>query len=384
MKIYSKCFALLFISSVLLGCKKDDTPVGNEDAIIGLDNNYINFSTGIATRGELITNEDNLLKDDFAVLGYLYRGEWEDANILTVPNVFYDEDDNVKLPLHVKYKGGIFKYDDPAVWTGNIYAFFGYYPYLTGQDSPIKLFDNNNVRAGHPYITYTLPSLTDPTKMIDLMTAAKSDTKFGDETEVTLNMNHRLSALDLGIYNYSEHVVGTDSEGKEITEDVTVEITGCTVKFNVVETAKIYLDNNIPIEYTSGSFKTTNISMEDYWVWGDTFSVPPTGDEINYMTSSPETTLLLIPQKEHLAGTVNLTYKKKYETGNPNDPWDYIVNTENNSEVFVTGDLDINFNKELVGGYHYYIEIIFTSNAITVQGKVSDEWTENKVTHEFE
>lgn len=379
-------FALLSITTSIVSCQKESFLVGgNENVNLEKDNNYIHFCTGIETRGALVEEEDNVLKDDFAVLGYKYRGEWKDANIFTVPNVFYDGED-VKLPLHVEYKDedGIFTYDDPEVWTGNNYAFFGYYPYINDENSPIKLFDSNNVRAGHPYITYTLPSLTDPSKMIDLMTAAKKDTKFGEETEVTMNMFHRLSALDIGVYNYSEHVIGKDSQGKDITEDVTLEIIGCNIKFNVVNSAKIYLDNSIETEYATTSFATTNISLEEWWNWEDAFTVAPTGDKISYMTSSPETTLLLIPQREHLSGKINLKYKKKYKIdGNSTESWEYIL-SPNNTPVFETGDLDINFNKELVEGLHYYIEVIFTSNAITVQGTVANDWVEKEVKHEFE
>ena len=378
MKAYIKLWGTILIVAILLSCKKDSTPInGNEDITIEIDKNFIHFSAGIQTKGVMIEDK-NLLNRDFAVLGYQYRSDdWTTAEIKATPNVFYNAAGNLNIPQIIEYDevDKIYTYSPIQAWTGNLYSFFGYYPC---NNTNVKLYggDTQTLRAGTPYITYSLPSLTDPTKMIDLMTAAKIDTKFGEEEEVVMRMYHRLSALDIGIHNYSEYKLNDEEEPRTVQ----VEITGYTLKLNVAESAKFYLDRNKPTEIIkSGPATGYNLNVT---VSNKSYKVGPTGDNVSLITgSTDDTTLLLIPQNSHLTGTIQLTYKKKYQDGE--DSWIPIY-SEAGKELFQSENIPINFSTTLTEGRHYYIDIIFTSSAITVQGTVSNEWTYNKVTHEFE
>ena len=384
MKIHNIVLATL-AAAALVGCNNDvERPSEWGDINIPLDpsKHYIHFDADVSTRGALV--EGNLLLADFMVLGYQYPGLWEAESVLATPNVF---DANPQL---VEYEGGIFTYGKPKVWTGNRYSFFGYYP---ANHSNIKYFDNNAVQQGTPYITYTLPDDNDPTKLIDVMTASYIDTGVASSASVTMQFHHRLSAIDVGARNYYEY--DHDNDKATAPKLVTIEITKLIVNLtNVVNTsAKIYLDHTIPSVYPEnqarGSKVYAMVNINTPWAV-PTFDVVPNTKEdrairlVTTQTGENASSILLIPQTEFLHGALELVYKKKYQDDNGN--WVYLHEGDNTEDLeFSPTDLNINFSKQLIEGRRYYIELTFTSDAVSVNIIAADEWDDkDDIRHEFE
>lgn len=385
MRGFFRYSAIAFALIAVVGCEQhEQQPAVWGDINIPLDpsQHYIHFDADITTRGALV--EGNLLLDDFKVFGYQYPGTWESESVLASPNVF---DVNPQL---VEYDGGVFTYGTPKVWTGNKYSFFGYYPSNHGN---IKLFDDGNIKQGTPYITYTLPDDNDPTKLIDVMTAAYIDTGVASSASVPMQFRHRLSAIDVGARNYYEY--DHDSNKGTAPKLVTIEITKLIVNLtNVVNTsAKIYLDHTIPSVYPENQPKASKVyamvNINTPWAV-QTFDVIPNTKEdrairlVTTQTGENASSIILIPQTELLHGALELIYKKKYQDDNGN--WVYLHEGTNTEDTeFSPTDLNINFSKQLIEGRRYYIELTFTSDAVSVNIIAADEWDDkDNINHEFE
>lgn len=380
MKIHNIVLATL-AAVALVGCNNDvERPSEWGDINIPLDpsKHYIHFDADVSTRGALI--EGTILQDDFMVFGYQYPGLWEAESVLASPNVF---DNNPQL---VEYEGGIFTYGAPKVWTGNHYSFFGYYP---ANHSNIKYFDNNAVQQGTPYITYTLPDSNDPTELIDVMTASYIDTGVASSASVPMQFHHRLSAIDVGARNYYEH----DLNGTMVP--VTIEITQLILNLtNIVNTsANIYLDHTIPSVYPENQARASKVyaMVNGSTPWAvPTFDVVPNTKEdrairlVTTQTGENASSVILIPQTQLVTGAIQLVYKKKYKDDNGN--WVYLHEGTNTEDFeFSPTDLNINFNKELIEGRRYFIELTFTSDAVSVNIIAADEWDDkDDIRHEFE
>lgn len=388
MKIYNKFLAVLF-AIALVGCSnKDIAPDTDIDIPLDPNQRYIQFDADVSTRGALI--EGNLLLDDFSVLGYQYPGTWESEAVLAAPNVFD------KTPEKVYYRNdGTFDYLDETeeklkIWTGNRYSFFGYYP---SEHANIKLFDDGTVKQGSPYITYTLPDDNDPTNLIDVMTASYIDTSVASSASVSMQFRHRLSAIDVGARNYYEY--DHDNDKTTAAKLVTIEITKLIVNLtNVVNTsAKIYLDHTIPSVYPENQAKASKVyamvNINTPWA-NPTFDVEPNTKEdrairlVTTQTGENASSIILIPQTEFLHGALELVYKKKYQDDNGN--WIYLHEGTNTEDFdFEPTDLGINFSKQLIEGRRYYIELTFTSDAVSVNIVAADEWDDkDDIHHEFE
>lgn len=384
MKIHNIVLASL-AAVALVGCNNDvERPTEWGDINIPLDpsKHYIHFDADVSTRGALI--EGSILQDDFKVFGYQYPGLWEAESVLATPNVF---DANPQL---VEYEGGIFTYGTPKKWTGNRYSFFGYYP---SEHTNIKLFDDGTVKQGTPYITYTLPDDNDPTKLIDVMTASYIDTGVASSASVPMQFHHRLSAIDVGARNYYEY--DHDNDKATAPKLVTIEITKLIVNLtNVVNTsAKIYLDHTIPSVYPEnqarGSKVYAMVNINTPWAV-PTFDVVPNTKEdrairlVTTQSGENASSILLIPQTEFLHGAIELVYKKKYQDDNGN--WVCLHEGDNTEDFeFSPTDLNINFTKQLIEGRRYFIELTFTSDAVSVNIIAADEWDDkDDIRHEFE
>lgn len=377
MKTLHKTLFFLLLGIIILGCNKNSIPISNDDekVTIELDKSYIQFGSGVSTRASLISG---YLNSNFAVLGYQYRGEWEGEKIFATPNVFKElNSDRFALPQIVKYDDGIYTYDPIQAWTGNTYSFFGYYP---SEHSSITLFEDGKSQQGVPYITYTHPDSGDPSSLVDVMTASFIDTKIGYDDqgneinyEVNLEMQHRMSAIDLRARNYYK-----DNDGVPLTIQINSLIFEPIVTY---KKAKFYLDGTtegIPLEASQNG----NLSYPI--VSNNPFDVRPNSSEDTSLreitSSSNETTILLIPQDTQIEGKLELSYKMMYEDGT------YITDESGAIKVKpVTFDLG-HFKRTLIEGRRYYIEITFTSDAVSLNINTADEWEEieDDVIMEFE
>ena len=382
MKRFSILISLFAVAMV--GCNNEvNTPVEWGDTSVTLDpsKHYIHFDADINTRGALI--EGNVLQDDFAVLGYMYPGTWEAEKVFATPNVF----DNT--PQIVRYEGDVFTYGTPKVWTGNKYSFFAYYP---SDHSAITLFDNGTAKQGDPYIIYTLPISSDPRDLIDVMTASYVDTGIASSASVAMQFHHRLCSVDIGARNYYEY--DHDSNSQTDPKLVTIEIVNLEVNLtNVSSTsAKIYLDHTKPSElnYTSpkASISYKMVDKDSDWAVSSFDVIPNTASDrairlVTTPTGENASSLLLLPQEDLLSGSLKLVYKKKYKDDNGN--WVYLHEGENVNDFEFNPDLAVKFSKQLIEGRRYYIELTFTSDAVSVNIIAADEWDDkDDIRHEFE
>ncbi|MBQ9137030.1 MAG: hypothetical protein IJX65_00140 [Alistipes sp.] len=386
----------MFVAAAV-SCDKDNQFTGGD---IQLDPNkkYIHFESDVYTRGALV--EGNVLEDNFNVLGYQYRGDWETAKVLATPNVFDT------TPELVTYNAGIYTYETIQQWSGNKYSFFGYYP---SNSTNITLFDNGTVKEGEPYIVYTFPQDADPRVHIDVMTADYIDTGVASSASVQMHFRHRLCAVDVGARNY--YTLDHDNDTSTDDKLVTIEITGLYVSVtNIVNTvAKIYLDHTKPTEYPNAQTKASlNYEIVGASEWApDTFDVMPnTASDrairlVTHATGENASSLMFIPQEELLSGVVTLYYRKKYVDDDGKTLYQRINFGENNETYYTwtelptepnaltyytfTPALDIDFDKKLIEGRRYYIELTFTSDAVSVNIVAADEWdTKKDVDYEFE
>ena len=311
MKNCYKIFLTFCLSIVLIGCNKEIHTIEDGSIILDPNKKYIHFDAEVSTKGALV--DDKTLKDDFNVLGYQYRGDWETAKVLATPNVF----DNT--PELVSYSNGIYSYETIQPWSGNTYSFFGYYP---SNSTYIKLFDGNGVKEGEPYIIYNFPTDSDPTLHIDIMTADYINTGVASSSSVQMDFKHRLCAVDVGARNY--YTFDHDNDTSTPDQEVTIELTGLYVALsNIVNTsAKIYLNHNIPTEYPSTQTKASvNYVMVGSPTWAPTtYDVAPNTSSdrairlVTHSDGSNASSMMFIPQEELVTGTVDLYYRKKYVT----------------------------------------------------------------------
>lgn len=361
MKMVGNIWAWALAVVTLVGCTQNDMPENEKDTPIDVTKRYIHFDTNISSRGTLVT--DDYLQADFAALGYMYRGDWNTAKVLATPNVFGN------TPQQVTYNNGIYSYTPIQSWTGNTYSFFAYYPM---GNANITLFDNGTAKTSEPYITYTLPLSAAPSGLVDVMTASYIDTDVNTSPSVPMHMQHRLSCVDVGLRNYYEY----DDDSNPATDKVpvTIEITSLSVKLTNLmhDKAKIFLDPAVETVYSDTLARENTFTIVNN---GSTFTVENGKDNMKFVDN---TSLLLFPQTEALTGTSTLTYKKKYGDT-------YITNTETDTDTFQT-TLDVDFDRPLLEGRRYYIQITFTSDAVSINIIAADEWDEleENVDYEFE
>ena len=208
------------------------------------------------------------------------------------------------------------------------------------------------------------------------MTASVINTDIDVSPDVRLNMRHRLSAIDLGARNYYvQKITNGDTEESHL---VTIEITSLEMQVKTYTSAKIYLDG------TTATTGTGSQTLKYQMVTSATDIAPNSTDDtalrlITTDTGENATSVILVPQTNFLEGTLSLKYKKKYKSDN--GQYVYIGNEES-----VPVDLKT-LERTLVEGRRYTIEFTFTSDAVSINISVVDEWDEiNKddLKHEFE
>ena len=179
--------------------------------------------------------------------------------------------------------------------------------------------------------------------------------------------------------NFYEHSYDDpDSENTVITEKVTIEIVDLALQFKNVEykEAKIYLDRRIPSERTPA---------DDDPIYKIISENVDSGISIDYnedatlkpITTELESSMIFIPQENtDLEVTTVVKYKKRRPNG------EYLTDDEGN-DVF-TQTIDTPFNQPLKEGSRYYLQMTFTSSAVSISIITSDEWDDIKVDYEFE
>lgn len=364
-KMKSFKYILLLVLTLFIGCNKVAL-VPEEEQIVVPTKPYIYLDAGISTRAYLV--DGTTLNQNFGVYGYTYEfsNKWSTYRVTAKPNVF----DNV--PQNVTYSNGNYKYEPVKEWAGGKYTFFAFYPQnVTASDDGVE---------GTPYITYA-PDYNDVGSHIDIMTAMFEDTSLSSSPYVYFDFYHRLSAVDVVAMNFYEHSYDDpDAENTVITEMITIEIVDLALQFKNVQykEAKIYMDRRIPSVCTDAEPGTNphyQIIPQDSW----------TSVDINYnenatlspITATTNSSVIFIPQEnDDLEVTTTVSFKKRRPNG------EYLTDT-NGSEVF-TQTIVTPFKQPLKEGSRYYLQITFTSSAVSISIITSDEWDDIKVDYEFE
>lgn len=396
-------FTIVILAMSLLACDKEsitntpDTPISGEE--IDFENS-IQFNTGITTRGQLVT--DDYLKADFAVYGYVYRNSWEAAEVLATPNVFISDANNKVsfiAPQVVTYDDGTYTYSPIVQWTGYKYSFFAYYPAINSHSKDVSIYPSQVDYEGTPYVEYRI-SRTDPASTVDLMTASVIDTDANSSKEVQFNFKHRLSAIDVAAVNYCEYDPNPDNNDSTDVLPVTIEVHKANFRMTnlLYDTYIVSLDDSKPStpsnrsSDTIANFELLTAADEDI-----TIELNKDGDiQMRPITSAEKnTTMIVIPQTTPLNIEPEIIYYRRLPDANDKarylNPADEIVELDLNQEGGHLGtppeftySTAFDFDRGLLEGRRYFIQINFTSDAVSVNIIAADEWNEKpKVDHEF-
>ena len=388
--IWVLCVALLSVA-----CNRENIiPEGDDTNVVlpeGGPYIYLDAMVKNQTRGTLI--EGNELQDHFGVYGYTYNftNRWSTYRVSATPNVFKNDKDEFIAPQEVEYKDGIYSYTPVQTWSGGKYTFFAYYPL----EHPSITKSGINVE-GTPWVRYAPADfLTSTANHIDVMTAMFEDTSLSSSQYVNFDFKHRLSALDVVALNFYEYNQN-DAGGDVTSEKIKIEITDLNIKFNNLDykAATFYLDSSIPSE-------TTSIASSDPEPSYNIISGGSEPIEIEYSTTSEfqhidkdqdqDQTLLFIPQTdENLEVTTTVSFKKKrdddtYLNEIPTDAVEGKDYEIQDGVVTYISSKTTKFGQALKAGSRYFIQITFTSAAVSINILTSAEWEDlADVYHEFE
>ena len=356
-------YIFLLVAMLLCGCSKSGiTP---DDQIIVPTKPYIYLDAGVSTRASLVGG--TVLQRNFRVYGYTYdfNNKWSTYRVTAKPNVFGN------VPQLVTHSNGNYAYSPIKEWQGGKYTFFAYYP--------SSLNASGGDVEGTPYVTYA-PDFNDTAEHRDVMTAMFEDTSLSSSPYVYFDFYHRLSAVDVVAMNFYEHSYDDPNNANTvITEKITIDIVDLALRFKNVhyQEAKIYLDRRIASERTPA----TGDNNPYYQIISEDSG---SGIYINYnedatlrpITAQNNSSMIFIPQEESdLEVTTTVKYKKRRPNG------EFI--SEGGSDVF-TQTIETPFKQALKEGSRYYLQMTFTSSAVSISIITSDEWDDIKVDYEFE
>ena len=390
-------FATTLLAVSFLACEREKVYNGGDNSTgveIDLDN-CIQFNTGISSRGSLIMSD--YLQANFNVYGYVYRSNWEAAKAMATPNVFD------ATPQTVVYNEGTYTYTPIVQWTGYKYSFFAYYP-AEGKSKNITITPSGKDIEGEPYITYHFDR-SDPRTTADVMTAQYIDTDANSTKEVQLHFHHRLSAIDIAAVNYCEY--DPDPENNDATDSLPVTIQIFEAKFTITNllynTAQISLNKDIEKSIIPSNSETStkaefSIVADDDSYDTDKLIEPNTDGDIQmrYITSSEEnTSMIVIPQETPLHVEPVIRFYKRLPDANGKarflDTNEEVKEFDLDAQGGYTGEPPIfkyatafDFDRGLLEGRRYFIQINFTSDAVSVNIIAADEWDDKQqVNHEF-
>ena len=384
-------YILILCCTLLLssGCDREPIPgPGDDEEVVVPDGGpyiYLDAVVKNKTRGTLI--EGNELQDNFGVYGFTYNftNRWSTYRVTATPNVFKNDNDEFIAPQEVEYKDGIYSYTPVQTWSGGKYTFFAYYP--LEHQSITK--SGINVE-GTPWVRYAPADfLTSTEGHIDVMTAMFEDTSLSSSQYVNFDFKHRLSAIDVVALNFYEYNQN-DAGGNVTSEKIQIEITDLNITFNNLDykAATFYLDSSIPSEPTSIASSDPEPS----------YNIISGGSKVIGYSSTSEfqhidrsKTLLFIPQTdENLEVTTTISFKKKRDDGTylTEIPEGAVANKDykiQDGVVTYISSKDTEFGQALKAGSRYFIQITFTSAAVSINILTSAEWEDlADVYHEFE
>lgn len=354
------------------------SPEGDDDNVIVVPDGgpyiYLDAEVGNKTKGTLI--EGNELKERFGAYGFTYdfTNRWTTYRATATPNVFKDNDGNFVAVQEVTHSEGVYSYEPVQKWSGGKYTFFAYYPfghdYVTASGKDVE---------GTPYVKYApVDFLTSTANHTDVMTAMFQDTSLSSSQYVDFDFQHRLSAIEVVALNFYEYN-HEDAGGNVTTEKIEIEITDLNITFENLKykEAKLYLDSSIPSENTS--LEDDDVPSYDIVSSGSNSKSIAYSSTSEFQRIDPDQTLLVIPQtEEDLKVTTTVSFKKKRTDGT-------YLSDEGGIVTYISSK-DTEFGQALKAGSRYYIQITFTSAAVSINILTSAEWEDlaEDVYHEFE
>ena len=370
-------YILILYCTLLLssGCDREPIPgPGDGEEVVVPDGGpyiYLDAMVDKSTRSAVV--EGTELNAGFGAYGFTYdfANRWTTYRVTATPNVFKNNNEEFIAPQEVDHNDGIYSYTPVQTWSGGKYTFFAYYPFehqsITQSGVDVE---------GTPWVRYAPADfLTSTDGHIDVMTAMFEDTSLSSSQYVNFDFKHCLSAINvvaLNFYEYNHEDVG----GSVASEKIEIEITDLNIAFNNLDykAATFYLDSSIPSEPTP---ITSDDPQPSYnIISGDPKPIEYSNtSEFQHIDSSK--TLLFIPQTdENLEVTTTVSFKKKRDDGT------YL--SEDGSETF-TSSKTTEFGQALKAGSRYFIQITFTSAAVSINILTSAEWEDlADVYHEFE
>ena len=370
-------YILILYCTLLLssGCDREPIPgPGDGEEVVVPDGGpyiYLDAMVDKSTRSAVVEGPE--LQAGFGAYGFTYdfANRWTTYRVTATPNVFKNNNEEFIAPQKVVYGDGIYSYTPVQTWSGGKYTFFAYYPFehLSITKSGIDV-------EGTPWVRYAPADfLTSTEGHIDVMTAMFEDTSLSSSQYVNFDFKHRLSAIDvvaLNFYEYNHEDVG----GSVASEKIEIEITDLNITFNNLDykAATFYLDSSIPSDMTSIASGDPKPSYKILSGGSTTIDYSSTSE---FQHIAKNQTLLFIPQTdEDLEVTTTVSFKKKRDDGT------YL--SEDGSETF-TSSKTTEFGQALKAGSRYFIQITFTSAAVSINILTSAEWEDlEDVYHEFE
>ena len=361
-------FSYIFMLFAALFCSCNESAVnpGDNEQIVVPTRPYIYLDAGVSTRASLVGG--TVLQRNFRVYGFTYdfNNKWTTYRVTAKPNVF----DNV--PQLVTHSNGNYTYSPVKEWQGGKYTFFAYYPSGLNASSA-------NVE-GTPYVIYA-PDFNDTAEHRDVMTAMFEDTSLSSSPYVYFDFYHRLSAVDVVAMNFYEHSYDDpNNENTVNTEKVTIDIVDLKLSFKNVkyQETKIYLDRRIPSERTPAAANSNPVYQIISQDSGSGIYIDYNEDStLRPITSQNNSSMIFIPQENtDLEVTTTVSYKKRRPNGE-------FVTDDKGNDVF-TNTIETPFNQPLKEGSRYYLQMTFTSSAVSISIITSDEWDDIPVDYEFE
>ena len=377
----------LFLS---LGCDREVGPVlpGNEEVILPEGGPYIYLDAMVdkSTRASVV--EGTELQQGFGAYGFTYdfTNRWSTYRVTATPNVFTNADGSAfGAPQPVTYDSGIYSYSPVKPWEGGKYTFFAYDPYNHDSVEP------SDVKVeGTPYVKYAPANfLTTTANHADVMTAMFEDTSLSSSQYVDFDFEHRLSAVEVAAMNF--YMYDHEVDGNVTSEEITIEITDLQVSFTNLDykAATFYLDSRIPPECVP------NDGTPQYYIVDGTKKKEIFyNNNSNFTRVAEDQVMLLIPQKdEDLKVTTKVTYKKRRPDGSDSPYLNAVPDVagityveDNVNGWSYTAQKTTEFGQALKAGSRYYIQVTFTSSAVSINIVTSAEWEDlsEDVYHEFE
>lgn len=381
---------VLFVALLSVACNRENIiPEGDDSNVVlpeGGPYIYLDAAVKNKTRGTLI--EGNELQDNFGVYGFTYNftNRWSTYRVTATPNVFTNNNEEFIAPQIVIYNDGIYSYTPVQTWSGGKYTFFAYYP-LEHQSITKSGIDEE----GTPWVRYAPADfLTSTDGHIDVMTAMFEDTSLSSSQYVNFDFKHRLSAIDVVALNFYEYNQN-DAGGNVTSEKIEIEITDLNIAFNNLDykAATFYLDSSIPSEPTPIA---SNDPKPSYNILSGGSKLIEYSNTSEFQHIDKSQTLLVIPQTdEDLEVTTTVSFKKKRanDTYLSEIPDEAVLNKDykiQDGTVTYISSKTTEFGQALKAGSRYFIQITFTSAAVSINILTSAEWEDlaEDVYHEFE